>query len=147
MKLISRKNGISNINIIICGYFLKAGDTNPGDPQGDPDTSQVMDDELDILNEDSNYNSKLHPRFNEDTLDRSLLISLDQAILRSIESCSSDEVKKKMYSSIVLVGGGIRFNNINKFLTQKLALQVPMYLFIIRGHTQTMWTGIRKGGT
>ena len=113
--------------VIICCYFLKAGDTNPGDPQGDPDTSQVMDDELDILNDDSNFNSKIHPRFNVDTLDRSLLISLDQAILRSIESCTSDEVKKKMYSSIVLVGGGIRFNNINKFLTQKLALQVCNY--------------------
>ena len=51
-------------------------------------------------------------------------MTLDQAILKSIESCPSDEMKKKMYSSILLVGGGIRFNMVQKYITQKLHLQV-----------------------
>lgn len=104
--------------------YTKAGDANPGDNQGDPDTSQVIEDELDIINEDSNPNSKIF-RYTEDSTDRSLLMTLDQAILKSIESCPSDEMKKKMYSSILLVGGGIRFNMVQKYITQKLHLQIP----------------------
>ena len=104
-------------------HLTQAGDANPGDNQGDPDTSQVIEDELDIINEDSNPNSKIF-RYTEDSSDRSLLMTLDQAILKSIESCPSDEMKKKMYSSILLVGGGIRFNMVQKYITQKLHLQV-----------------------
>ena len=54
----------------------------------------------------------------------SLLMSLDQAILKSIESCPTDDMKKKMYSSILIVGGGMKFRMADKFLTQRLALQV-----------------------
>ena len=63
---------------------------------------------------------------NNDTDDkeRSLLMPIDQAILKSIEACPSDEMKKKMYSSILIVGGGMKFRNADKFLMQKLALQV-----------------------
>ena len=46
-------------------------------------------------------------------------------ILRSIEACPSEEMKKKMYSSILLVGGGLRFRMADKFVMQKLALQIP----------------------
>ena len=100
--------------------YTKAGDTNPGDSQGDPDTSQVIDDELDIINEDS----KMVKKATEQSKD-TLLMSLDQAILKSIESCPSEDMKKKMYSSVLIVGGGLKFRNADKFLMQKLALQIP----------------------
>ena len=102
-------------------FWLKAGDTTAGDiSQGcDPDTSQNMDDELDIINEDV-----VKRTANTEDGERSLLMAIDQAILKSIESCPTDEMKKKMYSSILIVGGGMKFRNAEKFLMQKLALQV-----------------------
>ena len=116
----------------IIDFFLKlkAGDTSVGDIsiQGcDPDTSQNIDDELDVINEDI---VKRGGTANNDTDDkeRSLLMPIDQAILKSIEACPSDEMKKKMYSSILIVGGGMKFRNADKFLMQKLALQVNVCL-------------------
>ena len=107
--------------VIYACFWLKAGDTTAGDiSQGcDPDTSQNMDDELDIINEDF-----VKRTANTEDGERSLLMAIDQAILKSIESCPSDEMKKKMYSSILIVGGGMKFRNAEKFLMQKLALQV-----------------------
>ena len=99
--------------------YTKAGDTNPGDA----DSSLVIVDDLDIMNVDFNAISKTS-KMSDDSVEKSLLMPLDQAILKSIDSCPSDEIKKKMYSSILLVGGGIKFNMVQKFLTQKLALQV-----------------------
>ncbi|XP_071817516.1 actin-related protein 8-like [Apostichopus japonicus] len=37
------------------------------------------------------------------------LLGLDQAVHYSIDSCASDETKKKMYGNILVVGGGISF--------------------------------------
>ena len=51
-------------------------------------------------------------------------MAIDQAILKSIEACPTDEMKKKMYTNILIVGGGMKFRNADKFLMQKLALQV-----------------------
>ena len=104
---------------------MKAGDTTAGDiSQGcDPDTSQNMDDELDIINEDV-----VKRTTNTEDGERSLLMAIDQAILKSIESCPTDEMKKKMYSSILIVGGGMKFRNAEKFLMQKLALQVSQHV-------------------
>ena len=86
-----------------------------------------MDDELDVINEDI---VKLATANNDDDKERSLLMPIDQAILKSIEACPTDEMKKKMYSSILIVGGGMKFRNADKFLMQKLALQVNIYLQI-----------------
>merc|ERR1739838_426768 len=54
------------------------------------------------------------------------LLSVEQAILTSIERCPSEEVKRKMYSSILIVGGGAKFDNIGKWLHGRLALQIPV---------------------
>lgn len=54
------------------------------------------------------------------------LLSLEQAILTSIDRCQSDEMKRKMYSSILIVGGGAKFKNIGKWLQSRLALQIPV---------------------
>ncbi|KAG7163377.1 Actin-related protein 8-like 2, partial [Homarus americanus] len=54
------------------------------------------------------------------------LFSLEQAILTSIDRCQSDEMKRKMYSSILIVGGGAKFKSIGKWLQSRLALQIPV---------------------
>jgi actin-related protein len=53
------------------------------------------------------------------------LLPLDAAILKSIELCPNDELKRKMFSCILLVGGGGRFRGMERYLMGKLALQVP----------------------
>ena len=52
------------------------------------------------------------------------LLTLDTAILRSIDSCPSEDARRKMYSSILLVGGGVKFRGVAKYLKHKLTLQV-----------------------
>ena len=52
------------------------------------------------------------------------LLSLDAAILKSIEACSNEETKRKMFSCILLVGGGLKFKGVERYLQSKLALQV-----------------------
>ena len=100
--------------------YTKAGDTSAvGDISQDHDTSQVLEDELDIINEDLGKRAT-----NSEDDERSLLMAIDQAILKSIEACPTDEMKKKMYTNILIVGGGMKFRNADKFLMQKLALQV-----------------------
>ncbi|KAK8750538.1 hypothetical protein OTU49_014891 [Cherax quadricarinatus] len=54
------------------------------------------------------------------------LFSLEQAILTSIDRCQSDEMKRKMYSSILIVGGGAKFKSIGKWLHSRLTLQIPV---------------------
>ena len=78
-----------------------------------------MDDELEIVNDDEGSGSRSNSKENTNAL-----ISLDQAIIKSIESCPNEDLKKKMYSCIVLVGGSCRFRSLEKFLHSKLSLQV-----------------------
>ncbi|KAK4298053.1 hypothetical protein Pmani_029571 [Petrolisthes manimaculis] len=54
------------------------------------------------------------------------LLSLEQAILTSIDRCPSEEMKRKMYSCILIVGGGAKFKSIDKWLQSRLALQIPV---------------------
>ncbi|CAL4167632.1 unnamed protein product, partial [Meganyctiphanes norvegica] len=60
------------------------------------------------------------------TLPTEKLLSMEQAILTSIERCPSEEIKRKMYGSILIVGGGAKFDNIGKWLQSRLALQIPV---------------------
>ncbi|GAB0100566.1 Actin-related protein 8 [Sergentomyia squamirostris] len=56
------------------------------------------------------------------------IIGLDQAVLQSIERCPNDELKRKMYGCILVVGGGMKFQGIGKWLQNRVALQIP-YLY------------------
>ncbi|KAL1128958.1 hypothetical protein AAG570_013492 [Ranatra chinensis] len=56
------------------------------------------------------------------------LLGLDQAVLQSIARCGSDDLKRKMYSCILVVGGGMKFKGISTWLQNKIALQIP-YIF------------------
>ena len=58
--------------------------------------------------------------------DGDILLPIDVAIRKSIESCSTDDLKMKMYGGILLVGGGLRFKGAAKYLHQRLAMQVTL---------------------
>lgn len=53
------------------------------------------------------------------------LLGLDQAILSSIEKCESDDMKKRMYSCIIVVGGGLAFLGTQSWLQYLLWIQMP----------------------
>ncbi|XP_069499736.1 actin-related protein 8 isoform X2 [Ambystoma mexicanum] len=52
-------------------------------------------------------------------------LGLDKAILHSIDCCSSEDTKKKMYSSILVVGGGLMFNKAQEFLQHRILHKMP----------------------
>lgn len=83
------------------------------------------------------------------------IIGLDQAVLQSIERCrkwstplksnsflslallfyityisrlANDELRRKMYGCILVVGGGMKFTGIGKWLQNRVGLQIP-YLY------------------
>ncbi|XP_033746554.1 actin-related protein 8-like [Pecten maximus] len=53
------------------------------------------------------------------------LMGVDQAILQSIDRCGSDEVKKKMYSCIIVVGGGMMFEEAQQWLQYRVWVGMP----------------------
>uniref|UniRef100_A0A8C2J6H5 Actin-related protein 8 n=2 Tax=Cyprinus carpio TaxID=7962 RepID=A0A8C2J6H5_CYPCA len=52
-------------------------------------------------------------------------LGVDKAILHSIDSCASDETKRKMYSSVLLVGGGLLFHGAQEFLQHRILNKMP----------------------
>ncbi|KAM4022598.1 actin-related protein 8 [Anomaloglossus baeobatrachus] len=52
-------------------------------------------------------------------------LGLDKAILHSIDCCTSDDMKKKMYSSILVVGGGLMFHKAQQFLQHRILNKMP----------------------
>uniref|UniRef100_A0A8D0CZ17 Actin-related protein 8 n=1 Tax=Sander lucioperca TaxID=283035 RepID=A0A8D0CZ17_SANLU len=52
-------------------------------------------------------------------------LGLDKAILHSIDCCGSDETKRKMYSSILVVGGGLMFHGAQEFLLHRIINKMP----------------------
>ncbi|KYN00766.1 Actin-related protein 8 [Cyphomyrmex costatus] len=53
------------------------------------------------------------------------LLGLDQAILQSIERCSNEDLKRKMYSCVLVVGSGLKFKGIGMWLRNRISLQTP----------------------
>lgn len=53
-------------------------------------------------------------------------IGLDQAILYSIECCGNSDTKRKMYGSILVIGGGMMFKGTDNFLLRRLQAQLPV---------------------
>lgn len=54
------------------------------------------------------------------------MIGIDQAVLQSIERCPNDELKRKMYGCILVVGGGMKFTGISNWLQNRVALKIPL---------------------
>ncbi|XP_070558139.1 actin-related protein 8-like isoform X2 [Ptychodera flava] len=55
------------------------------------------------------------------------LPGLDEAILHSISCCSSDETKKKMYATILVVGGGLLFQGAQETLHYRVVCGIPQH--------------------
>lgn len=53
------------------------------------------------------------------------IIGLDSAILQSIEHLSNDDLKRKMYNCILLVGGGSKIPGLQKWLQNKIRQGTP----------------------
>ncbi|XP_044738543.1 actin-related protein 8 isoform X2 [Chrysoperla carnea] len=53
------------------------------------------------------------------------VIGLDQAVLQSIERCPNEDLKRKMYACILVVGGGMKFIGIGTWLQNRISLQIP----------------------
>ncbi|XP_047117171.1 actin-related protein 8 isoform X1 [Schistocerca piceifrons] len=53
------------------------------------------------------------------------VLGLDQAILQSIDRCPTDDLKRKMYGCILIVGGGMKFPGIGTWLQNRICLQIP----------------------
>ncbi|KAK6176999.1 hypothetical protein SNE40_015194 [Patella caerulea] len=55
------------------------------------------------------------------------LMGVDEAIVYSIEKCSNDDIKRKMYSCILIIGGGMSFDAAQKCITGRIWPQIPHY--------------------
>ena len=106
--------------------ILLGQETEANIPQLDPDDIGIS-----VTNESSNSNCDrvLGPtvsgdHFNINASQNEQLLTLDTAILRSIDSCHSEESKRKMYGAILFVGGGFKFRGVTKYVKRKLTLQV-----------------------
>ncbi|XP_025413832.1 actin-related protein 8 [Sipha flava] len=55
--------------------------------------------------------------------------SLDKVIVQSIERLNSDDIKRKMYSSILVVGGGLKFEGACAWLKSKISLNAQQVYY------------------
>ena len=120
--------------------YNKAGENVIGQ-ETETSNQQLDPDEFGISVTNESSNSNCERVFNSSVLGEGLgknalsknepILALDAAILRSIDSCSTDETKRKMYGSILVVGGGIKFRGAAKYIRHKLTLQVGFILPIV----------------
>lgn len=110
-----------------------------GLPNNDNPDEDIVVDALEVERELKSYDKEF-------VLPGGQIIGLDQAVLQSIERCrkkfasndssannlfrfsANDELKRKMYGCILVVGGGMKFIGIGKWLQNRVGLQIP-YLF------------------
>ena len=82
-------------------------------------------------NLEQDWNYKIHH------LGTMTLIFFQQAILRSVEMCGTEDLQRKMLSSVLVVGGGFRFPGATAYLQSRLSqalvnVQCEVLLFIIK---------------
>ncbi|XP_051170338.1 actin-related protein 8 [Leptopilina boulardi] len=53
------------------------------------------------------------------------LLGLDHAVLQSIDRCPTEDLKRKMYSCVLIVGSGMKFQGIGMWLHNRISLQIP----------------------
>lgn len=111
--------------------YNKTGDNILAGQENETANTQVDPDEIGISVTNDNSNSNMERLFGTSDLSNEAsqthteqVLGLDTAILRSIESCSTEESRKKMFGTILLVGGGIKFRGIGQYIKHKLKLQV-----------------------
>jgi len=73
-----------------------------------------------IQNEDAEFDDNDVDSAGPDVGGDGNLLSLEQAILRSVEMCGTEDLKRKMLASILVVGGGFRFPGAASYLQSRL---------------------------
>ncbi|XP_002166225.2 actin-related protein 8 isoform X1 [Hydra vulgaris] len=63
---------------------------------------------------------------------------LDEAIMYSIESCSNLETKRKMYGTVLLIGGGLSFKGADEFLLKRLQAQLPAHYQFVKDQMEVI---------
>ncbi|XP_065363772.1 actin-related protein 8 [Calliphora vicina] len=95
-----------------------------------PVTGETADDELVVVDNydvEERSNNLRNSEKDEELYYSSIngqIVPLDLAIVRSIERCTTDDMKRKMYGCILLVGGGSKIPGFSKWLEQKITLQL-----------------------
>ncbi|XP_061387748.1 actin-related protein 8 [Musca vetustissima] len=89
-----------------------------------PDEELVVVDNFDVDERSANVRNMDKEEQLYYTSGNGQIIPIDLAIVRSIERCISDDMKRKMYGSILLVGGGSKLSGFAKWLEQKIILHV-----------------------
>ncbi|XP_004524931.1 actin-related protein 8 [Ceratitis capitata] len=110
-------------------YIRETGRRNGGRDQllegSLPVTGEAAEDDLvvdDVVERDNNIKTS-----DKDELlymVNGQIMPIDQAIVRCIERCATEEIKRKMYSCILLVGGSTKFSGFAKWLEQRVTLQL-----------------------
>jgi len=95
---------------------------------GDDDSNDVPD----VMNT-TDINIKTMGRRDEDEEemeeegDDLHLMGVDEAIIHSIEKCDSEELKRRMYSCILVVGGGLQFEGATQWLQYQVWQAMPQH--------------------
>ncbi|KAM7346712.1 actin-related protein 8 [Cochliomyia hominivorax] len=95
-----------------------------------PVTGETADDELVVVDnyevEDRSNNLRNSEKDEElyYSSTNGQIVPLDMAIVRSIERCTTEDMKRKMYGCILLVGGASKMPGFSKWLEQKITLQL-----------------------
>ncbi|CAG7815434.1 unnamed protein product [Allacma fusca] len=79
--------------------------------------------EDDFIDENKDHENSIEKT---NKIDTDQLLGIEQAILQSIESCSfNEELKRRMYSSVLIVGGGFKFKGLGPWLQNKISMNTP----------------------
>jgi actin-related protein 8 len=100
----------------------KYGDTAENTGQSTTDLNTSLNDQI---NDEELENCELN--CNEKELVGDQLLGIDQLIVQCIDRCDSEEMKKRMFSCILIVGGGSKIHGIDNFIRDKLNTQIPLY--------------------
>lgn len=89
------------------------------------DTAMDVDDDIDArLDEADKDLQRLYA--NDFQTSTGQVIGLDSAIIQSIEHLPNEELKKKMYNCLILVGGGSKINGLSRWLHNKIQQSIPV---------------------
>jgi actin-related protein 8 len=100
----------------------RRGTANIKDPTVNDNNAMDADDEIVVDETDKDL-----MKFNTNDFQTSTgqIIGLDVAIMQSIENLPNEELKKKMFNAILLVGGGSKFSGLGRWLQTKIHQAMP----------------------
>lgn len=160
---ITGKNKLAKVQIRSCNqtdsedcfdaeYIRETGRRNGRDQMIEgiaPITGEVGDDDfvvVDTFENEREANIKLADKDEMAFINNGQIIPLDQAIVKCIERCTSEEMKRKMYGCILVIGGSAKIPGLVKWLEKKVTQQLQTitrtsdYLqnFDVFAHTKDM---------